>query len=110
MQHAGSSESVSPLKSSSRQLPQISFGRVVVVVDVVVVVVVLVVVVGATSGGHVAPLPVQLSAMSSGLAEGRQMLVAGWKASVGQAALVPVQLSARSQTPAEARHSVVGGI
>jgi hypothetical protein len=50
---------------------------------------------------------VQDSAASHLPADGRQMVVAGWKPSTGQAPLVPVQLSATSQQPAEGRQIVV---
>src|SRR5204863_327607 len=48
--------------------------------------------------------PVQFSAGSHSPPEGRQVVVAGSKASAGHAVLAPVQLSATSQGPAAARH------
>jgi len=58
------------------------------------------------SGGHIAELPLQVSATSHALTEGLQTLAAVSTASDGHAAALPVQLSARSQGPDAARHSV----
>src|SRR5207302_1745649 len=45
------------------------------------------------SGGHSALVPVQLSAMSHGPADARQVTDAGWKPSAGQSLLTPSQFS-----------------
>src|SRR6266404_2411970 len=58
------------------------------------------------SAGHVAPEPVQFSAMSQASTAARHTVLWSLKASAGQSALDPVQASATSQSPAAARHSV----
>src|SRR2546422_694556 len=59
------------------------------------------------SAGHVAPEPVQFSAMSQASTAARHTVLWSLKASAGQSALDPVQVSATSQSPAAARHTVV---
>src|SRR5205823_10572499 len=59
------------------------------------------------SGGHSALVAVQLSGMSHGPADARQVTDAGWKPSAGQLLLDPSQFSATSHGPAEGRHSAV---
>jgi hypothetical protein len=58
------------------------------------------------SEGHAALNPVQFSATSQMLADGRQTVVGGWKESAGQASDNPPQFSATSQMPADARQPV----
>src|SRR5262245_40691289 len=58
------------------------------------------------SAGHAVDEPVQVSAMSQGLAGGRHTVLADARTSAGHAGLVPVQLSATSHTPAAGRQSV----
>src|SRR2546425_141992 len=58
------------------------------------------------SAGHVAPEPVQFSAMSQASTAARHTVLEGWKASAGHAVFVPSQTSATSQSPAAARHGV----
>jgi hypothetical protein len=59
------------------------------------------------SAGHAADEPLQLSATSHGLAEGRHIVFALAKPSEGQVLLTPSQDSATSQSPAEGRHTAV---
>ena len=54
------------------------------------------------SAGHVAPLPVQVSATSHSPAAVRQDVAADAKASAGQVVVAPVHASATSQAPADA--------
>src|SRR5438128_640501 len=59
------------------------------------------------SAGHVAPEPVQFSAMSQASTAARHTVLWSLKASAGQSELDPVKVSATSQSPAAARHAVV---
>ena len=62
------------------------------------------------SAGHVALVPVHVSATSHCPAAARQTVPAVTKESVGHAALFPGQYSAMSQIPAEGRQTVVLGL
>src|SRR5262245_52170785 len=59
------------------------------------------------SAGQLGPEPVQFSATSQVLADGRHTVEEEAKVSAGQLSVSPLQLSATSQTPAEARQTAV---
>src|SRR5439155_356410 len=130
-EHAGSSKSVRPLPSSSRQLPHISAGAAFGTRHVLVwthtppmqasVVQTLLSLQSAAvaqgpqpaaeaSGGQATLLPVQYSGTSHGSADGRHRVLAGTKPSGGHVLLVPSQASGTSHTPAAGRHTVPAGL
>src|SRR6266403_3823075 len=59
------------------------------------------------SAGHVAPEPVQFSAMSQASTAARHTVLWSLKASAGQSLETPSQLSATSQSPAAGRQTSV---